>query len=173
MTKKILFVNKNDAPIGSGTKEEAWKTGAYHRIVKIFLFNHKGETLIQKRSMDLVSNPGRWDHSAAGHVDEGETYKQAALRELEEEINLTNIPLKQVMNIETHETDEPDKIKNRFNMLYTARYDGDIHPGPEVSETQWIAPDALLAWMEERPDDFTQGFVISFTELMKTGICKQ
>jgi 16S rRNA (adenine1518-N6/adenine1519-N6)-dimethyltransferase len=167
MAKKILFVNSKDRPISSGTKEEAWNTGAYHRIVKIFLFNPNGETLIQKRSMDCVSNPGRWDHSAAGHVDEGETYKQAALRELKEEINLTSIPLKEVMNIETHETDEPDKIKNRFNMLYEAHYDGDIHPGPEVSETRWITPKNLLQWIEERPDDFTQGFVISFRELVE------
>lgn len=172
MEKKIMFVDEHDNVIGSGTREEVWKTGTYHRIAKIFLFNPKGETLIQKRSMERVSNPGRWDHSAAGHVDEGETYEEAAYREMNEEIGITGITLQEVMNIETHETDEPGKIKNRFNMLYTAQYDGDVQPGPEVSETRWIMPEPLLQWMEEKPNDFTEGLIISFKELLKQNIAK-
>ncbi len=43
----IIFVDENDNVIGEGTKQEAWKKGIAHRIVRIFLFNSKGELLIQ------------------------------------------------------------------------------------------------------------------------------
>jgi len=68
--KLITFVDENDQVIGSGTKQEAWQKGIIHRIVRIFLFNFKGELLIQKRADNISSLPGRWDQSAAGHVDE-------------------------------------------------------------------------------------------------------
>ena len=74
----ITFVDEQDNVIGAGSKQEAWTKGIYHRVSRIFLFNSKGELLIQKRSDNCVSLPGRWDQSAAGHVDEGETYLEAA-----------------------------------------------------------------------------------------------
>ena len=65
---KIVFVDKNDNVIGSGTREEALQKGIIRRIVRIFLFNSKGELLIQKRSSN-VRLPGKWVQSVGGHVD--------------------------------------------------------------------------------------------------------
>ncbi len=161
----ITFVDDDDNVIGSGAKQDAWEKGIYHRIVRIFLFNPKGELLIQKRSGSLTSLPGRWDQSAGGHVDEGETYQEAARREMEEEIGVTNIALRKVLKTKTNEIDEPDKMKRRFNMLYTAYFAGDVKLNEEVSETRWISPSELLSWMSEKPDDFPEGFRLTFKEL--------
>ncbi len=163
---KIIFVDKNDNVIGAGFKMEAWEKGIAHRIVRIFLFNSKGELLITKRSKDLSSLPGRWDQSTAGHVDEGEDYLTAAKRELEEEVGVADIDLKEIGKFFHIDKDEADKIKKRFSMLYTCVYDGEIKPSErEVSEIQWIEPKKLEAWMNERPDDFTEGFTENFKNL--------
>lgn len=160
----ITFVDENDKVIGSGTKEEIWKKGIIHRIVRIFLFNYQGELLIQKRSDFLASMPGRWDQSAGGHVDEGEDYDVAALRELMEEIGVFSVSLKKISKYFSNDTEEDkNKIKKRFNTLYTVIYDGDIKPNiEEVSEVKWIKPEDLKKWMDDKPSAFTKGFIDAF-----------
>ncbi|MDZ4226415.1 MAG: isopentenyl-diphosphate delta-isomerase, partial [Patescibacteria group bacterium] len=60
----IVFVDKDDNPVGAGSKQEAVDQGIVHRIVRVFLYNSKGEMLIQRRSEHISSMPGLWDHSA-------------------------------------------------------------------------------------------------------------
>ena len=159
----ITFVDEKDNVIGAGTKQEAWYKGIAHRIARVFLFNSKGELLIQKRAEHIDSLPGRWDQSAAGHVDEGETYLEAAARELFEEVGVSGVELKEIIRVATDETDESGKIKKRFSMLYTTTYNGEIKFNRgEVSEVKWIHPDDLNRLMDEHPDDFTQGFMFNF-----------
>ncbi len=163
----IIFVDEQDNVIGEGTKEEAWEKGIAHRIARIFVFNPKGELLIQKRADGLSSLPGRWDQSAAGHVDAGEDYATAAKRELIEEMGVENIEFVEEGKLFTDEKDESEKTKKRFNMLYTCTYDGAIQPNAEeVSEVRWINPNELDMWMNERPQDFTAGFIRNFKHLM-------
>jgi isopentenyldiphosphate isomerase len=59
-----------------------------HRSVHIYVFNRRGEILLQLRSTDKDIQPGRWDTSVGGHLDSGEEYDQAARRELCEELGL-------------------------------------------------------------------------------------
>ena len=149
------------------SKKEVWEKGIWHRISRIFLINSKGEILIQKRSIKKASLPGRWDQSAAGHVEEGETYEIAADRELKEETGVSGVVLKKIGSFKSQEIDEADKIKNRFNTMYVGTYDGDVNLDPdEVSETRWIAPAELEVWMEKSPNDFTEGFLLSFRKFV-------
>lgn len=55
-------------------------------VVHVCIFNAAGELLIQRRSAEKFSYPLRWDVSAAGAVDAGETAGQAAEREAREEL---------------------------------------------------------------------------------------
>lgn len=155
---KITFVDEDDNIIGSGTREEALQKGIARRIVRVFLFNSKGELLIQKRSGN-VSLAGKWDQSVGGHVDEGEDYYQAVQRELQEELGIEDIAPKEITKFYTEETDETG-INKRFNLLYSVNYDGEINfNSEEISEIKWITLDKLGDWMRERPQDFTQGFI--------------
>ena len=155
----ITFVDSNDTVIGYGPRAEAIKNALIHRIARVFLFNSKGELLIQKRSDSHASLPGRWDQSAAGHVDEGEDYAHAAERELHEEVGVGNVPLQESVKFYSEETDEP-KVKKRFNVLFVGNYDGASKiDNYEVSDTRWISLDDLQRWMNDKPEDFTQGFI--------------
>ena len=158
---KIVFVDKDDNVIGSGTGAEAREKGIIHRIIRIFLFNSKGELLIQKRSKKVPS-PGKWDQSVGGHVDEGESYLEAAMRELDEELGITSIPFQEAAKFYTKNADGEKMIK-RFNTLYLGNYDGGIKFNPEeTSEVSWITLDELATWMKEKPQDFTRGFITAF-----------
>lgn len=162
----ITFVDAQDKVIGYGPRIEAIEKGIAHRIARVFLFNSKGELLIQKRSANHASLPNRWDQSAAGHVDEGETYEQAAYRELKEEVGVTGVLLTKIAKYYTEETDET-RMKRRFQELWLGHYDGVIQiDNYEVSESRWIQLTDLRKWMHEKPDDFTQGFIKCFERYM-------
>lgn len=64
--------------------------GQYHLVVDICIFNLRGELLIQQRSPAKPTWPGFWDFSAAGSVNAGETSRQAASRELFEELGISH-----------------------------------------------------------------------------------
>lgn len=164
---KITFVDEDDNIIGSGSRAEAVSKGIIHRIVRIFVFNPQGELLVQKRSA-TVASPNKWDQSAGGHVDEGEEYLTAALRELEEEIGISSAALKEVKKFFTDTNDDDSESKKRFNMLYETVDEGSTVSVDEreVSEVRWIGMDELGEWMQKRPQDFTRGFIQSYNLYM-------
>ena len=162
----ILFVDANDNPIGTGTKKEAWEKGIAHRVARIFLFNSKGDFLLQKRSQ-FVDAPLTLDQSAAGHVDEGEEYEQVAYRELEEELGVKGIHLTEIARY----YHEQSKIKQetispprkRFNAIFTGVYDGAFVTSPrEVAEVRWVTMPELEAWIVRQKEDFSEGFLYAY-----------
>ena len=80
---------------------------------------------LQRRSSEVETYPNTWDQSAGGHVDEGETYEEAAKRELKEELGIDNVGLKKVTKFYT-EQDYKDIILREFSTLYTTRFDGSM-----------------------------------------------
>lgn len=160
----ITFVDSQDQIIGYGTKAESILKGHAQRISRVFLYNSTGQLLIQKRSLH-VAIPGRWDSSAAGHVDEGEDYLMAAKRELLEEVGVSCTLITEITKLYTEDVDD-DVTRKRFNMLYKATFDGDLRfYDNEVSETMWIDPHKLDNWMARRPQDFTQGLLKCYAHL--------
>jgi len=69
-------------------KSEAHKKGLFHATVHIWFYTATGEVLFQKRSATKETFPNYWDVSVAGHVLADETIKDAALREVKEEIGI-------------------------------------------------------------------------------------
>lgn len=60
--------------------------GDHRLVVHLCVFNRAGELLVQRRAPEKYTYPLRWDVTAAGAVDAGETSCQAAERELREEL---------------------------------------------------------------------------------------
>ena len=79
-------VDENDVVTGQATRAEVHREKLLHRAIHIFAFNRKGDLFLQKRSHLKDTHAGQWDSSASGHLDSGEDYAEAAVRELEEEL---------------------------------------------------------------------------------------
>ena len=98
MTEYFDEVDQNDQILGQITRTEAHKQSIMHRAVHIFIQNENDLWLLQRRSSNKDLDPLKWTTSCSGHVDAGESYIQAAVRECREElgIKITEFDLKEI-----------------------------------------------------------------------------
>lgn len=142
----VLDVNGN--PTGRIIERSGLLTaGEYYLGVHIYIINSKGEFLIQKRAKCKRHYPDIWDLNM-GHVIAGETSKQAAIREISEEIGVRL---------------EPDDLKlvERFVWeeyhhlidVWLVNKDVDIRSAvlqqEEVSELKYVSKTELLGLLTE------------------------
>jgi len=137
----VDIVDDDDNVIAIVTRSEMRARRLQHRSVGIAVISGDGRLLIHRRSETKDIWPGWWDIAAGGVVGSGESYEDAAHRELAEELGITDA---------------------RIEFLGRARYvDEDlaaicqgyriVHDGPftfadgEVAETRWVTFDELDA----------------------------
>lgn len=150
--KNIVIVNDSDEVIGSVERIEAIKEGAIRRASRVFVFDEVGRLLVQRRSGSVFS-PLLLDQSVGGHVDENESYHEAAVRELYEELGLK-------MQIEEIVTSY--RTKRFFNGIYRLIIPQDTPINfneEEVSEVIWFKRVELEKMMQESPESFTNSFI--------------
>ena len=79
---------ETDVVIWKAPKEEMYEKKLPHRIVHVIVTRSNWKILLQKRSHLARKYPHTWVTSACGHVSSGESYEEAAHKELFEEIGL-------------------------------------------------------------------------------------
>ena len=97
MSEEIFdIVDQYDRVIGQHSRCKIHQLGLRHRSVSLLIFNDSGQLFLQKRSMKKDYSPGQWGASVSGHVDTGEDYDTAVIREAKEELGilLPEIPKK-------------------------------------------------------------------------------
>lgn len=148
-------VNERDEPLRRATRREVHAHQLWHRAVHILVFDAAGRIFLQKRSMKKDMSPGLWDSSCAGHVDAGEDYDTAAVRELREELGLT------VTTAPTRwfRIEARPETGWEFCWIYRLQHDGPFVLHPEEIETgEWLTSEELKRRMAERPQEFTKPF---------------
>ncbi len=83
------IVDENDQVVGKAKKSTIYKKLLTHRIIRVLIFNKKGQMALQLRSKNVSFCPNYWCSTASGHVQSGESYEKAALRECMEEIGIS------------------------------------------------------------------------------------
>jgi len=147
-------VDERDEVIGTGPRNEVHRCALLHRAVHILIFNRHGELLLQKRSAWKDSEPGKWDSSAAGHLEPGESYAAAAARETEEELGIRPelTPVGKVRAC--------SNTGQEFVEVFTAQHDGPyLLPPSEVEGTLFLPLPLVRDWLAARPCDFAPGFL--------------
>lgn len=152
------IINDADETVGSATRHEIHRNGFMHRAVHIFVFNHEGKIYVQRRVCCKDSHPLKLDSSAAGHVDSGEDYHEAAIRELFEELNIGPQLIEELRYGPAPETD------NERVALYSCICDIPPIPNPdEILSADFWSPTDLTISMSNTPEDFVPAFVILWT----------
>ena len=139
---------------------EVWRKGLYHRIASIFIEDGHGRMLLQLRGPQVGIYPNCWDQAAGGHVDKGQTYKQAALNETAEELGLRDVTLKALGTFRFNNRLADGRIINQFERVFLVQvpYNTVFKPEPEeISKLQWFELSKLKTEITQRPEAFTPG----------------
>lgn len=136
----FIVVDKNDTVIGYRSRGDchADKT-LVHRAINILILNDKEEVLLQKRSMTKDTQPGYWTTSVGGHVSKEETYEEAAVREMIEEVGIQDsvVFVTKFIFVFSQETE--------MEALFTARSNGPFYPNAdEIDEVKFFTKNELI-----------------------------
>ena len=154
-------VDERDVVVGRATRREVHARGLWHRAVHVIVTNSEGRVFLQKRSMAKDISPGKWDSSCSGHVDSGEDYDAAAVRELGEELGLRAAVPARWFRVEACE-----QTGWEFVWVYRLRDDGPFElQASEIERGEWLLPDEITLRMRRRPDDYTPAFRLIWPKL--------
>jgi 16S rRNA (adenine1518-N6/adenine1519-N6)-dimethyltransferase len=124
------LVNENDVVIGQATRQEVHANKQMiHRSIGIFVFNLKGELLLQLRSATKDTDPLKWTISCSGHVNAGDTYDMTVKRELQEELGI-QAPCTYIMKYMCKAPRETE-----INALFKAQSEGPFKYHPQEIAT--------------------------------------
>ena len=156
------IVNECDEVVGSAPRSIVHARGLLHRAAHVIIFRGSGEgreILLQKRSMSKDSYPGIYTTSCSGHVDSGETYDIAAVREMREE---TGLSVKISDLRETGKISARAETGNEFTFVYELECpkDAKFSPPPdEVASLDWMRVADFEAEIKASPQKFTPSFL--------------
>ena len=151
----VVVVNEKDEVVGTMDKSEAHKNGTPHRIAVVYVENPEGKILVQVRADGLL------DHSSAGHVDVGESYVQAAQRELAEELGIEDVILTPVGHGMTKGETYTDGVRSHVFDIFSCVAEPATLQEDEVRSVYWETPEKIIADMQINGEKYCGGFKVS------------
>ncbi len=168
MIESVILVDEEDNILGTMDKMEAHVMGKLHRAFSVFIFNRKGELLLQQRALDKYHSGGKWTNTCCSHPRLGEETLSAAKRRLKEEMGMTcelkysfNFTYKAALNdgIAEHELD---------HVFFGVCDDLPIINKDEVASYRYMSMGNLSNEMFEHPEFYTEWLKICFTQVEQT-----
>ena len=154
--ESVVLVNRSGRKTGIAGKMTVHEKGLLHRAFSLFIFNSKGECLLQKRAPSKYHFGGLWTNACCSHPRPGERIVEAGKRRLIEELGF-NTSLENYGHVYYSFHDQKTNlIEHEYDYLLTGKYDGAIHFNRnEVAAIKWIYPQKLLEEVARAPGKFT------------------
>lgn len=158
LEEMVVLVDAEDREVGEMGKLAAHREGRLHRAFSVFLFNSRGELLLQKRAASKYHSPGLWSNTCCGHPRVGEGIAEAAERRLMEEMDL-KCSLRPIFRF-IYRADLADgMIEHELDHVLVGSTDADPVPNAEeVSGWRWSERGELEQELRDRPERSTAWF---------------
>ena len=167
MSSTVILVNENDEEIGKMDKMEAHKQAKLHRAFSIFIFNERGEMLLQQRAAHKYHSGGLWTNACCSHPEPGEKTIDAATRRLQEEMGF-GTGLTKIFDFTYRAEFDNGLVEHEYDHVFLGIYNGEIHPDPnEVQAYDHKSMEELRAAITQEPGAFTAWFHIALPLLEK------
>lgn len=155
---EVILVDEWDNPIGTLEKIKAHETGQLHRAFSIFIFNSKGDMLIQQRADKKYHSGGLWSNACCSHPRPNEDTIHAAHRRLQEELGIA-IPLRFLLSFKYKTTFENGLIEHELDHVFVGQ--SDTAPKlnlEEASDYRYTSPIQLRDDIDKNPGHYTFWF---------------
>jgi len=117
-----------------------------HRGLSVYVFNEdKSQVVVQRRALHKITWPGVWSNSCCGHPLPGESYQEAAIREVKEELGIDLKDFRKVSDYR-YRFERGGIVENEICPVFEGKIVGEISLDPnEVMDWKWVNWDE---WME-------------------------
>jgi isopentenyl-diphosphate delta-isomerase len=162
---EVILVDENDVPVGKMEKMEAHEKGLLHRAFSVFIYNKKGEMLLQQRASNKYHSPNLWSNACCSHPMPEENTIDAAHRRLKEELGF-DTELKPLFQFTYKINFENGLTEYEYDHVFVGTYDGEINPDHnEVKDYCFMKQDALKESLEQYQHKYSSWFYIAFKKL--------
>lgn len=162
MQEKVILVDSDDNPVGEMEKLQAHEEGLLHRAISVFIYNSKGEMLLQRRAFGKYHSAGLWSNTCCSHPRPGETTDNAAVRRLEEEMGM-HVELTKAFSFEYRAPFIGGLVEHELDHVYVGVSDDTPVLDPEeAAEWQYVPVDVVRREMKKYPHRYTEWFKICF-----------
>ena len=145
-------------------KMEAHEKAVLHRAFSVFIFNDKGELMLQERAAHKYHSPLLWTNTCCSHQRDGESNIEAGKRRLIEEMGFkTN--LKEIFSFVYKAPFDNGLTEHELDHVMIGNFNGvpKINPD-EVASFKWMTLEAVIKDIELQPNIYTAWFKIIFKE---------
>lgn len=168
MTEQVILVDESDNEIGTEEKMEAHTLGLLHRAFSIFVYNTRGEMLLQKRALSKYHSGGLWTNTCCSHPRPGESIMDAAHRKLVQEMGF-DCPLTEVFSFTYKAGLGGGLTEHEFDHVFIGSYDGDPLPNPEEADGyKWIDTKTLTEDIAKKPESYTIWFRLCLQKVLNS-----
>lgn len=165
--EQVILVDEFDNDLGSMEKLRAHELGLLHRAFSVFLFDEKGNMLLQKRALGKYHSPGLWTNTCCSHPRPGELTINAAKRRLLEEMGIvTNI--ESAFNFIYKASLDQNLTEHELDYVFVGTYNGIISPNSiEVCDYLYISIEDLNQKLNTNKEEFTVWFKIAYNRVLQ------
>ena len=162
ITNDVIIVDPNNKQLGVYDKIRAHQEGLLHRAFSIFIFNHKNETLLQKRALQKYHSGGLWGNTVCSHPKPDEDILKSIERRMIEEVGFsTNVS--EVFSFIYKSEYENNMTEHEFDHVFVGSYDKNPNLNPsEASDYRWVNIDYLKSDLLKSPEKYTSWLKIIF-----------
>lgn len=133
--------------------------GKHHLAISVFVYNSKGEILMQKRKHEVFDNI--WDNTGATHqlhLESGkdETDEEATMRCLKVEWEINKVERMTNLGGFNYFAEYGKLCENEFCKLLIAEYNGEVKLNPDVGyDYKWMDKKEFLEDLKTNPEKYT------------------
>ncbi|MCP4370512.1 MAG: isopentenyl-diphosphate Delta-isomerase, partial [Deltaproteobacteria bacterium] len=164
----LILVDENDNILDYENKETCHQgEGLLHRAFSIFIFNDQQQALIQKRSAEKLLWPLYWSNSVCSHPRKGESYEEATVRRLQEELGIETL-LKFLFTFQYQARFKDIGSENELCSVYIGKANGIIRANPsEIAEWKNIGFEELNQDIQVHPHLYTPWFRMEWERIQR------
>lgn len=161
------LVNEKDEVIGKEDRDIIYKKNYRNfRVINIMIFTSDNKIIVPKRSSNRRVFPNCYDCSVGGHVSSGETYEEAAYRELKEELGIENVELQEIGYFNPNELNT-----SSFSKMYKLVYDKELDYDKEgIQAIYYMTKEEISKMIDENPKQFKGDYPKFFKWMEKNNI---
>ena len=162
---EVILVNENDEAVGTMEKIAAHRKALLHRAFSVFIFNRKGEMLLQQRASNKYHSPNLWTNACCSHPMPGEETIDAAHRRLMEELGF-DTELEHGFSFIYQTPFDNGLTEHELDHVFIGHYDATINPDEtEVRDFTFMKMEAIKQSMDIHNHKYTSWFTIAFPKL--------